>query len=422
MQWPDRYFCVYLFSRTAVTYHYLHPHCWQDDHARTGRSSPSLSSHFFFPPGIFDHLSPYRTLPEIALKHGCKTVTSTVMAFGLQGRKSIAGTVNKNRDDVADHSVSHPRSTVPTGNYLFTLTPTFTQGLIFGQIPILFLVYLILFFNSKSIELPKEPPGQSALPFRPSFSAEEFVSTVFPHTKVKEQGEEGDGYFVESAEWLNVLLKQIVDDYRRKLRAIDSGLDEEKEKATLGRIQDLANEARPQTLLGPIHVRSVDLGASAPRISNAKITKMIGGNPQVEVDLNYTDTASISVSTTALLNFPFPGFAKLPVSLVVSLELFSCKLVFTPPKPTTGIVKQLPITSEESPVFTINIPPSSISLHLKMNTTIGLLPQLANIQKLHELIETQVKKLISEQATWTVILPGMSKPRAGTKESDSSDG
>jgi hypothetical protein len=51
---------------------------------------------------------------------------------------------------------------------------------------------------------------------------------------------------------------------------------------------------------------------------------------------------------------------------------------------------QLLITSEESPVFTVDIPPSSISLHLKMNTTIGSLPQLANIQKLHELIETQV--------------------------------
>lgn len=48
--------------------------------------------------------------------------------------------------------------------------------------------------------------------------------------------------------------------------------------------------------------------------------------PQVEFDLNYTDTAFISLSTTVLFNYPFPGFAKLPLSLIISLELFSCKV------------------------------------------------------------------------------------------------
>ena len=48
--------------------------------------------------------------------------------------------------------------------------------------------------------------------------------------------------------------------------------------------------------------------------------------PQVEFDLSYTDTAFISLSTTVLFNYPFPGFAKLPLSLIISLELFSCKV------------------------------------------------------------------------------------------------
>ena len=46
----------------------------------------------------------------------------------------------------------------------------------------------------------------------------------------------------------------------------------------------------------------------------------------------------------------------------------------------------------------------------------GSRAQLADVPKLHELIETQVKRLISEKATWKVVLPGMSKPRAETKE------
>jgi maintenance of morphology protein 1 len=128
----------------------------------------------------------------------------------------------------------------------------------------------------------------------------------------------------------------------------------------------------------------------------------------VEFDLNYTDTAFISLSTTALFNYPFPGFAKLPLSLIIALELFSCKaggglilvsakadgwrsqIVFTPPKPTTS-TKQPPVTSEEFPALMISIPPSSILLHLKMTSTMGSRAQLADVPKLHELIETQVK-------------------------------
>lgn len=309
------------------------------------------------------------------------------------------------------------------GNYIFTLTPTFTQGLILGQVSILLLVYFILkylFFDSKSAQLLEESPEEDAPFFRPNFSAEKFISTAFPQARVKEQNKEHDGDPMESAEWLNVLLKQIVDEYRGKVRATERGLDGE--KVALRRIQELANKVRPQALLGPIRIHSVDLGTSAPQFSNAKITEAIGGIPQVQFDLNYSDTAFISLSTTVLLNYPFPGFAKLPLSLIISLELFSCKILFTPPKPTTS-TKQPPVTSQEFPALTISIPPSSISLNLKMTSTMGSRAQLADVPKLHELIETQVKKLISEKATWKVVLPGMGKQRAETSDSsDSGDG
>jgi len=98
------------------------------------------------------------------------------------------------------------------GNYVFTLTPTFTQGLILGQVSILLLVYFILkylFFDSKSAQLLEESPEEDAPLFRPTFSAEKFIGTTFLHTKVKNQGEERDGDSVESAEWLNVLLKEV---------------------------------------------------------------------------------------------------------------------------------------------------------------------------------------------------------------------
>ena len=93
------------------------------------------------------------------------------------------------------------------GNYIFTLTPTFTQGLILGQVSILLIVYFILkylFFDSKSIQHLEEPTEEDAHIFRPSSSTEKFLQT-----KAKEQDEEPDGSPMESAEWLNVLLKQV---------------------------------------------------------------------------------------------------------------------------------------------------------------------------------------------------------------------
>jgi len=103
------------------------------------------------------------------------------------------------------------------GNYIFTLTPTFTQGLILGQVSILLLVYFILkylFFDSKSAQLLKESSDEDAPLFRPSFSAEKFIATAFLQTKAKKQDEERDEDSVESAEWLNVLLKQVSDRVR----------------------------------------------------------------------------------------------------------------------------------------------------------------------------------------------------------------
>ena len=98
------------------------------------------------------------------------------------------------------------------GNYIFTFTPTFTQGLIIGQVSILLLVYFILkylFFDPKSSQLLGESSEEDAPFFRPNFPAEKFIPTPFLQAKGKERDEGRDGDSVESAEWLNTLLKQV---------------------------------------------------------------------------------------------------------------------------------------------------------------------------------------------------------------------
>jgi len=50
---------------------------------------------------------------------------------------------------------------------------------------------------------------------------------------------------------------------------------------------------------------------------------------QNEFDMVYKDDLSISLSTAYLFNYPTIGFARLPVSLTISLSVFSCRVSFS---------------------------------------------------------------------------------------------
>lgn len=217
---------------------------------------------------------------------------------------------------------------------------------------------------------------------------------------IQEKGEEssGDAFNAESMEWLNVVVKQVLDAYRTKLRDNQPGVlgDEIARK----RVEEFANARRPPEFLDPIHVHSIDLGVSAPRLSNARYTKPTetGSDPQIEFTLSYSDSVSISFSTSVLFNYPFASFARLPVSLTVSLSLFSTTAVLIPPQPHV-----------EHPTLTITLPSTQKDFILELKTTslLGSRAKLADVPKLHELINQQIRKVIQEKGTWRVVLPGL---------------
>lgn len=63
------------------------------------------------------------------------------------------------------------------------------------------------------------------------------------------------------------------------------------------------------------------------------MTKLL--EQKVEFDMVYTDSISVSLSTSALFNYPLPYFVRLPVTLTVSLSLFSSnvgRLIYTIPQ------------------------------------------------------------------------------------------
>lgn len=76
--------------------------------------------------------------------------------------------------------------------------------------------------------------------------------------------------------------------------------------------------ARPRALNTPL-VEPVRRGRSV--VSEARSN--CSSRQQIEVDMQYTDTLSVSISTSVLLNYPLPSFARLPISLTISLAVFS---------------------------------------------------------------------------------------------------
>lgn len=127
----------------------------------------------------------------------------------------------------------------------------------------------------------------------------------------------------------------------------------------------------------------------------------------------YTDTVSVSLSTSALFHHPVPFFVRLPVTLNVSLSLFAAtvriafksrggalidmfQLLVTPPDPLSP-----------HPTLTVSLMPD-FALELNTTSLLGSRAKLSDVPKLHELIQAQVRRVLTERGTWKVVLPLLS--------------
>ncbi|KAH9946769.1 maintenance of mitochondrial morphology protein 1 [Amylocystis lapponica] len=283
--------------------------------------------------------------------------------------------------------------------YIFALQPTFTQGLIIGQASILFLLVLILkylFFDTDS-----EHPYRISS-YQPRAGDGDGDSTN--HAALKKlavnPGAAGgqDNADAESADWLNVVLQQVVESYRLKLR--DNLPGAQGDEVARKRVETYANKMRPVGFLDPIKVSSVNLGVSAPSLSRArpKYRDVLTSDSAIELDLTYVDTVSISLSTSVLLNYPLVAFARLPISLTISLSLFSASILLTPPHPHSP---------HPTVTLTLPSPQSEFTLDLRTASLMGSRAKLTDVPKLHELITNQIRRLITEKGTWKIVLPGL---------------
>ncbi|KAF9240929.1 hypothetical protein BU15DRAFT_45426 [Melanogaster broomeanus] len=273
-------------------------------------------------------------------------------------------------------------------NYIFSLTPTFTQGLVLGQLSILVLLVLVLkylFF------VPPDEASETPI-FQPLTKPAHPLRNRSPNSRDETTTEKDS----ESADWFNLLARQVADVYRAKLQDGLEGF--EGNEVARERIEAYANKIRPHSFIDHITVQSVDLGNAAPRLSNAQV---VGGGEEpdaltsVKFDMTYTDSISISLSTAYLFNYPMSSFARLPVSLSISLDFFQSSISLVAPSPNSA-----------APVLTISLPPE-FTLNLKTTSLMGSRAMLKDVPKLHELIEHQVRRVLATRGTWKVVLPGL---------------
>ncbi|KAF9056324.1 maintenance of mitochondrial morphology protein 1 [Panaeolus papilionaceus] len=266
--------------------------------------------------------------------------------------------------------------------------PTFTQGLIIGQLSILILLGTILkYLFLESSQHPYEATAYHQQVDKNPGMRKRHISPLPDAIQI-------DSEAFESADWFNTLLKQILEVYRSKLR--DDTLGSEGDEIARKRIESFVNSIRPKGFVDHITIHSVNLGVSAPSLYNARLRQDSRESPaEIEFDASYTDTISLSLSTSYLFNYPTTSFARLPISLTISLSQFK-----------SSITVQTPPNSDAVPKLALTIAPDFV-LDLTTTSLMGSRAKLANVPKLHELIQHQVRRVLQARATWSVNLPGL---------------
>ncbi|KIY45404.1 maintenance of mitochondrial morphology protein 1 [Fistulina hepatica ATCC 64428] len=269
-----------------------------------------------------------------------------------------------------------------------TFQLTFTQGLIFGQLSILILVafilkYLFLDSSEYGLEASAFQAERHGLP-RTRTSAGALVDV-----DIDVKGKVPDA---PSVEWMNVLLRQILDVYRSKL--CDDKTGSEGRDVALKRIEVFANRVRPASFIDCVKIHDFDFGRAAPSLSNPRThydkAKKVS---LTEFDITYQEGVSVSLSTSYLFNYPTIGFARLPISLTISLALFQASMAVEPPAPQS-----------EAPSISLTLRPA-FTLKLATTSLLGSRAKLANVPKLHELIEFQLRRVLLMRGPWKVPLP-----------------
>ncbi|GAA5858255.1 hypothetical protein JCM8547_004622 [Rhodosporidiobolus lusitaniae] len=221
----------------------------------------------------------------------------------------------------------------------------------------------------------------------------------------------------ESLDWLNVLLAQLLSSYRSLASSHSSGGARELVEEALNKKTGGGEGEMGVVGIDYVEVEEVELGEGYPTLSAARVRPSgVGGEgARVELDLDYSDRVSLSVSTRVVMNFPRPRFAILPVSLSLTLERFSGTLTVELPHPSSSSTTSA--TDAHGHPHAHAHPTLHLSLHpdfdlvLRTSSLLGSRAKLQDVPKVEQLLAARIRAAIQDRVVWPgrveVALPGV---------------
>lgn len=201
----------------------------------------------------------------------------------------------------------------------------------------------------------------------------------------------------ESLDWFNVLIAQIIAQFRTDAHADD---------AILKSLNSILNGSLKPEFLADIKVTEISLGEDFPIFSNCRIHPVEDeenggtGRLQARMDVEISDFITLGVETKMVLNYPRPLTAILPIALSVSVARFSGTLA----------ISFLPSSSSPSPPSSDSLSSStftpttlafsflpSYTLSLSTRSLLGSRSRLQDVPKIAQLVESRLRTWFEER-------------------------
>lgn len=334
---------------------------------------------------------------------------------------------------------------------------SFTQGLILGQLSVVFiaLIFIKFFvfseqsasskvttFNSSGVIVRRDKKKNLDGDATPQEETDELkLLNILEKTYY-----DVDNHAPESLDWFNVLVAQTISQIRTEALLYDN-------------IYHSLNQALDSLSLpdyiDKIKITEIDIGDDFPICSNCRIINSKDGSGRLEakIDVDLADTLTLGIETKILLNHPRPLTAVLPVQLTVSIVRFSgCLTIslinmndpaFSDKKPQGKLGTVTPTTTPSvsvtgSPRKKVDHPTIepeekesagtalmfSFAPEYRLETTvkslIGSRAKLQDVPKISSVIETKIRSWFTERCVephfQVVKLPSLWPRAKNTKE------
>ncbi|ORY81496.1 hypothetical protein BCR37DRAFT_341755, partial [Protomyces lactucae-debilis] len=274
---------------------------------------------------------------------------------------------------------------------------TFAQGLLVGQLTvILMIIFFLKFFifaetvpsksdaeqrmNQSSSKQRLKKKKSRVLRGPPPLSASQILAKTYYNTA---------SHRAESLDWFNVLIAQAFAQFREDAQSKD---------AILVSLDAIVNGPRKPDFLGDIRITEINMGEDFPIFSNCRIGLMdpdeetedgqpVDSRLHATMDVDLSDTITLAVETSLLLNFPSPNFVVLPVALGVTISRFSG---------TLHIALIPPADNKTSTTLTFQLE-EDFGLELQIRSLIGSRSRLQDIPKIAQLVESRLRQWLCDR-------------------------